>query len=160
MSQQVQPVQLVHPDGKRRVDFTWNGDRFIHQLVCGDSVVESFEEAEELPWPASPPLQQLSVEVINDQEVALGVGCAGTSHWSLSVQPIENGFHFEWACRTKVSPERLLSTYQIRGTSEPAWNLEPVGSSTRTDGNGVTELKPTASLSEAGTFQWAYTATA
>ncbi|OYP35445.1 hypothetical protein [Rhodopirellula sp. MGV] len=168
MNHQVRPVRLNHPDGKHYLEFNWDGLCFVHQLVAGNDILQSYNDLDEAAWPLSPPIQQLSVEEINDHDVALGVGCAGTSHWSLSVEPIESGYQFEWACRTKVAPEKLLSTYRrmaADGSTDgdtkataTAWSLLPQGKTVSANRDGMTSLAPDQSLDSAGTFQWTYRA--
>ena len=98
----ISPLQLAHPDGIAFVDFQWMQDRFVHSVRIESFETKTLAENESTPWPQSPPMQQLSIEMIDGRNVALGVGCAGKSHWSLSVEPVENGFRFDWACKTKA----------------------------------------------------------
>lgn len=68
------------------------------------------------PWPLSPPLQELHVERNADgRQVALLVGRAGRSHWSLSVEPFENRLVFDAACRLSGEAEWLGSSYRAAG---------------------------------------------
>lgn len=89
-------LSLTTEDERLRVDFRWRDDRFVQELFV-DSVAAgiSVEGDAHDDWPSSPPLQQLSLEKINDSSVILGVGAAGRSHWSISVEVIpsvpENG---------------------------------------------------------------------
>jgi hypothetical protein len=71
-------------------------------------------------WPASPPLQSLSIERRTDSGVALLVGMAGRSHWSLSVEARSGATHVEFdaACRTGGENSWLGSSYQA---ADPAW---------------------------------------
>ncbi|MFM7073965.1 MAG: hypothetical protein ACKO38_19435 [Planctomycetota bacterium] len=74
------------------------------------SLLESCEGQSGDIWPASPPLQQLLVESRAEAgQVALLVGMAGRSHWSLSVEPLADriGFRFDAACRLSGPPEWL-----------------------------------------------------
>src|SRR5436853_5119442 len=93
---QVSPTSLeTHNATGRglRVAFTRVKDRFAHTvwLLEGDAATPlwaSVEGSDADDWPASPALQQLSIETLPDgRRVALLVGMAGTSHWSLSVEP-------------------------------------------------------------------------
>ena len=67
-------------------------------------------------WPASPPLQQLSVETTSNSErtVALLVGMAGTAHWSASIEPLADrrAFRFDIACRLSGPGEFFGTTYR------------------------------------------------
>ncbi|MCO6458779.1 MAG: hypothetical protein J5I93_26025 [Pirellulaceae bacterium] len=138
-----------------RVRFSYLGDRFGHAIellgVVGEEPVlvsrefggaESHgtqattpgnDEAETRPdgtevWPTSPPLQQLSLETNGGgQRVALLLGMAGRSHWSLSVEPelvgsSRAGFTFDVACRPAGEPGFLGSRYQTTG---PVHRLAP-----------------------------------
>jgi len=102
------------------VEFSHKGDRFTQTicLVDGERVVPlaaSVEGTDREAWPPSPPLQQLSVEMQEDVPVALLVGMAGTSHWSLSVQAIaeRRELFFDIACRVRETPLELGSRYRI-----------------------------------------------
>ena len=137
-------LSLTTEDERLRVDFRWRDDRFVQELFV-DSVAAgiSVEGDAHDDWPSSPPLQQLSLEKINDSSVILGVGAAGRSHWSISVEVIasvpangvlESGvlenrgdgdpvgpaghargskIKFELACRSKERPAFIGSSYQL-----------------------------------------------
>ncbi len=117
------PVVLT-VEGFGRAEFIWQQDRFVQRFVDGDietghSIERIADEMEE--WPASPPLQQLSLQLIGHQNVGLGVGDAGLSHWSISVEPVDDGragLKFDLACRCKTSPLWLGSTYQLGDSLE------------------------------------------
>ena len=111
-----------------RAVFEHSGDRWSHRIEMkwGDRWVEilrSIEGGTEDAWPPSPPLQEANATWIesdrNTGRVALLVGCAGGSHWSVAVEavPFEPAaaptLTFDVACRTKNSPVALLSTYRI-----------------------------------------------
>lgn len=73
-------------------------------------LLESLEGQSGDIWPASPPMQQLLIESRAEAgHVALLVGMAGRSHWSLSVEPLADrvGFRFDAACRLSGPPEWL-----------------------------------------------------
>ena len=103
-----------------RVTFVWNQDRYSHTvaIVQGERLLPllaSDECGDDPGWPLAPPLQQLSIEPRADGcHVALGVGMAGRSHWSISVEPIagEPGFLFDIACRTVARPAFLGTRYR------------------------------------------------
>jgi hypothetical protein len=103
-----------------RVTFFWRVDRYAHRIErieAGSSVplLESLEGSDLDCWPASPPLQQLSMESLPDgRAVALLVGMAGSSHWSLTVErdPSDASLLFDAACRVKAPAETLGSAYR------------------------------------------------
>lgn len=71
-------------------------------------LLESLEGQSGDIWPASPPMQQLLIESRAEAgHVALLVGMAGRSHWSLSVEPLADrvGFRFDAACRLGGPPD-------------------------------------------------------
>ena len=116
MSNQPPPVSLSLPDGSLDVNFRWVGDRYVHEIrqSNGASLCEHIE-GEPSDWPAAPPIQQLSLEEISGSPVALGVGLAGKSHWSISVEIAKTHEHaclvFDCACRVKETPQFLGSAY-------------------------------------------------
>ena len=92
--------------GGLQVDLLWNGDRFAHTVSVEAAgvwheLLRSFEGGPEEDWPSSPPLQQIHFEQRGDTTVALFVGMAGRSHWSMSVEamPDEQRIVFDIACR-------------------------------------------------------------
>ncbi|MEM9367698.1 MAG: hypothetical protein AAGD07_17035, partial [Planctomycetota bacterium] len=126
------------------VQFDWTGDRYRHQVDCSGSLgsqsvswcyqsvdrsdgkVGAFTATDD--WPTSPVLQQLSMESIQGMPTLMGVGCCGTSHFSVSVQFRSWGdslvLWFDWACRLSQdlgstsdvsSSVPLGSTYERRG---------------------------------------------
>lgn len=104
-----------------RVRFARRGDRFGHGIDAWrdgafHGVLESVEGAADDLWPPSPPWQELHIESRpGGEQVALLVGRAGRSHWSLSVhiELLSGAIHFDAACRTSDSPRWLGSTYQL-----------------------------------------------
>ncbi len=103
-------------DGRVRVKFYWQRDRFAHQVsIDGHIVGDSVESDSGSPWPESPPLQQLSLEKIDGQTMVLGVGGAGRNHWSISVQPCDDPglIRFDLACRCQEQPSFLGSKYRL-----------------------------------------------
>ncbi|WP_168566407.1 hypothetical protein [Crateriforma spongiae] len=149
--------------GNFAVHFHWQMDRFCHDVAFGDHpLLKSVEGTGEDVWPASAPLQQISVESIGDRCVALGVGASGTSHFSVSVEPesfTDNDctIRFEWACRSKAPSTDPRSTYQWPAEHRSLIDIAPE-SSTRPDTDGASIcLRPT---SESGpTYVWAYRVT-
>ena len=110
-----------------RVTFERHDDRYAHRIdvfqdgsdpVC---VLRSVEGYSHQPWPASPPIQEVHLEDRPDgSRVALCVGMAGTSHWSLSVEMAADGQTaiFDVACRLRDTPETVGSEYEVM---DPAW---------------------------------------
>ncbi len=98
------------------VRFERQGDRHAHVLIAAQTMIgQSIEGRNDESWPSSPPLQQLSIEDFGTGPVALLVGMAGRSHWSMSVETGEDGSVFDVACRVKGAPEQLGSTYRLDG---------------------------------------------
>ncbi len=97
--------------------FNRRQDRYYHQIAAVDGtevvpLITSVEGTNE-DWPSSPPLQELTVEQRAAGPVALLVGRAGTSHWSMSVElncPNQQ-IDFDVACRTASDPRQLGSLY-------------------------------------------------
>ena len=103
-----------------RVTFVWHRDRFAHTVGIVDNerlspVLASLEGSDDDDWPPSPPLQNLTIEDRREgHRVALLVGMAGTSHWSVSIEPAadEMAFIVDVACRVKTQPRNLGSVYR------------------------------------------------
>ncbi len=123
-----QPFTAPCPDGRRappilaagatRLEFRWHGDRWGHRVtVAGRVVAESIEGSADGPraeWPPSPALVELSELPLKAGFALLGVGLAGRSHFSASISPhpdMADTLLFELACRVKVHPVWLGSTY-------------------------------------------------
>ena len=116
---------LVSPiDDHRHLELRFQrvGDRHCHAVFLIDGersqcIMRTKEGDDTAFWPPSPPLQQLSMESREDGNVALLVGMAGRSHWSLSVEAEEKGgFHFDAACRLAADTDEsrwLGSTYEF-----------------------------------------------
>jgi hypothetical protein len=103
-----------------RIDFTWNGDRYQQALwlISGTReccLLTTVEGTGQQAWPPSPPLQNLhQQEMPTGDLAALGVGMAGTSHWSLSVEASvdQPTFTCDVACRVKEEPGDLTVTWE------------------------------------------------
>jgi len=105
-----------------QLDFRRVGDRFVQSIrrLGSDGAClaawDGVQKPEAELWPASPPIQELSLESIDGREVLLGVGRAGKCHWSVSIETVEielaAAFRFDIACRCPESPQWLGSTYQ------------------------------------------------
>lgn len=151
---------MATPDGRLRIEFVWQHDRFVHKLLLDDVQAGiSLEGDADGPWPPSPPLQQLSREEINGCDVILGVGAAGRSHWSVSVEldPLAEfgSITFDLACRCNDRPEFLGSSYRL-AESILFQPLSPPVASDRVDEQGIHLLEIRAPAQQAGTFRWSY----
>jgi hypothetical protein len=122
-------IETQTVDGQRlAVEFDRSADRFGHRVMWLDGDVDStlltsLEGTATDRSPPSPVLQQLHIEdraaspgnTSNTSRVALLIGLAGRSHWSLSVEPCDKAaaFDFDVACRfdSKESID-LGSTYK------------------------------------------------
>jgi hypothetical protein len=118
----------------------------------GEAVLACDDRDSEPRWPNCPPLQQLSIESIEGRPVALGVGSAGTSHWSLSVEPVAEGFRWDWACRVKETPQWLGTVYQEQSAIE----LQPEPGSVLETAAGTARVRPAELPAHAGTACWCY----
>ncbi|MFI4875936.1 MAG: hypothetical protein ACIALR_11380 [Blastopirellula sp. JB062] len=115
----IQFVDAIDAQGQGLfVSFPRRGDRFGHvvSVVSGEEIrpcLVSLEGDDAEPWPDSPPIQQLSVEQRPAGAVALGVGQAGKSHWSVTVETFsqERRIDFHVACRMKIHPAQISSRY-------------------------------------------------
>ncbi len=107
-------VTLASSDGRLKVVFQWRADRFVQSVFAdGELAGTSLDGDGQTDWPASPPIQQLSLETINDASVVLGVGGAGRAHWSISVECVdESSLKFDLACRVSGEFGQLASSYR------------------------------------------------
>ncbi|MBX3414615.1 MAG: hypothetical protein KF708_18150 [Pirellulales bacterium] len=121
--------ETVLTAGRWQVAFMRRGDRFGHEIrwlappAAPRVLLVSREGAAEEDWPASPPLQELHLEQRGDDlSVALLVGMAGTSHWSLVVEAHarEERLVFDAACRLRAAPAHLGSHYRLSADQELA----------------------------------------
>ncbi len=104
--------------GKLGVRFCPLGDRYSHEIVLaaeGDwtLLAASIEAPPEEPWPPSPPLQSFDVgEPTERGPLALLVGMAGQSHWSVSValDSAASSATFDIACRMRSGPRGPLGS--------------------------------------------------
>ncbi len=112
-------VETIRPDGVGLfVGFVRHNDRFGHviSLVQGDDFIPLFvsiEGDDQQEWPESPPLQEIHLEPRRDQSVALLVGKAGATHWSVAVEPTAKPgtITFAVACRMQDYPRQICSRY-------------------------------------------------
>ncbi len=166
-----------------RVDFDWREDRYGHQIAFvhnpeQPALLVAQLEGARADWPGSPPLQQISwMEATPGRRIALLVGMAGKSHWSVSVETDsdEGGLLFDVACRVHRAPEWLGSVYRclhpvrcesrhaahfaggdavVRITSEPTDDGQRAALDT--DGNCLTIQPALDGLSIPCTVRWKY----
>jgi hypothetical protein len=146
-----------------RVDFVARGDRYGHVISLIDAddgvqpLVESIEGLPDDAWPASPALQNLSVETLhNGRRVALLVGMAGGSHWSASIEAVPNNAEliFDLACRHTRTPTWLGSRYRSLSDVTPKLIFRADGE-TVSDQKGLT-IKPASILNTASTTRWKF----
>jgi hypothetical protein len=163
-------LHIIGPGGRLlHIEFVWRGDRYGHVIseVESDGTVsaayESVEGTSGDNWPPSPPLQSLTTQQLPDgRRVALLVGMAGRSHWSLSVEP-EGGVAcvFDVACRIgAVNPQlgsryRLVSGLAPRPSCETGWTIAS-GARLVTDGSDQLEFRPDPPAPGSGTVRWRY----
>ncbi len=170
-----------------RVTFLWHRDRFAHTIAACDGqrlvpLLASIEGADRDDWPPSPALQQLSIEDRGGGKcVALLVGMAGTSHWSVSAEtmPDSRRVVFDVACRIRQTPQQLGSGYRTivappsllesasmmlevsdercRLQCEPAGNHAVATLASRSDGVAVVPARGQATLPT--TVRWKYSFT-
>lgn len=149
MIPQPMPHQLDATDGHGagiRVRFFWQRDRYVHVVeAIGADVAPLLASADSdanAQWPDDPPLQQLSVEPVGVDRAVLGVGQAGGSHWSISVEARPGdrpALRFDIACRcTDPPPQRLGSRY--RDAANHARRPSPEGGIQWTVADGVARL--------------------
>ncbi|MBB3208586.1 hypothetical protein FHS27_004415 [Rhodopirellula rubra] len=115
------PHRLSPEGAGPAVEFTWQGDRYAHVLRDSNDAstpcCASLEGGADDDWPSSAAIQQLSTEVIDGKTTILGVGCCGTSHFSVSVQydasedASSPSLRFDWAARLS----KPLATGEVKG---------------------------------------------
>ncbi|MEX2558466.1 MAG: hypothetical protein WD403_01065 [Pirellulales bacterium] len=123
--------------GGVRVVFDKAADRYAHRIELTDEaglvVLESIEGTPGDAWPPSPPLKEIQIErEAQGGWLALLVGMAGRSHWSLSIalDPLASRLTFDAACRLGQEPAWLGSRYRLLAQPESsqwhrAWRFEP-----------------------------------
>jgi hypothetical protein len=145
-------LEIGSPDGCRlSLSLLPEAGRYQQRLVVRDGgqarewLLSCEGDHDEL-WPASPPLQQHSLQSAGDgRRFVLLLGMAGNSHWSLSIeeQPAEAALLFDVACRLQRAPAWLGSCYasrlpidfaggagRIRGSGAAMLFIEPLGEET------------------------------
>ena len=157
-------IEAVGSDRCRlRVELSWRSDRYRHVLLLvspdGSTVplLETIEGAAIDTWPPSPPLQTLTIEQFADgRGVALLLGLAGRSHWSVSIEPLagEAKLVFDVACRHATKPVSLGSRYR-RLTPASHTQVQASDNATILDQGEFIEVVPEA-VAEVGTTRWKY----
>jgi hypothetical protein len=149
--------------GRLVTEFVLVGDRWGHviSLVGRDesrvALLKSVEGSPEDAWAASPVLQNLSMESLTDgRRVALLVGMAGGSHFSASVEALneQGAVAFDVACRHGAGPGWLGSTYRL--LSESATRVAIEGDVVVAEASGVVSVRPIEECTTAGTTRWRY----
>ncbi|MCC7083799.1 MAG: hypothetical protein IT427_02200 [Pirellulales bacterium] len=151
--------------GRLRVVFLQRGDQVGHRIevsVGGNwtGVLESVEGNTTDRWPSSPALQTLHIESRPAGQVALLVGMAGSSHWSVSIaaEVAEGRVIFDVACRTAVVPDQHGSAYRWLIASHDAvrqaLQIAPKGA--RLAGLDDSELIFTVESKQQRTVRWSY----
>ena len=154
-------LEFVFREGRYRQTISLTGPTGI--------LLDQWEDTSESPdedWPASPPIQQLSLESIQDRPTLLGVGQAGKSHWSISVEMLEGdtgeALRFDVACRVRSLPTWLGTTYRRTDAvaSQPA-KLGLANESTEVNAapdslTCVCTIKPESVTKYPATFRWSY----
>lgn len=148
-------VETILSAARWQVVFRRDGDRFAHEIrwlaASGEAhvLLASQEGAAQDDWPPSPPLQELHLERRSDDlTVALLVGMAGSSHWSLVVEAYarEERLVFEAACRVHGAPNLLGSRYRAGAGTTMA--TQTAGQVLRLEGAGETWRLESESLED------------
>jgi hypothetical protein len=114
-------LQVLDRDGRGlRVVWYREEDRYGHVIAYVAGPIATACLTAELgrdrdPWPASPPLQQCSLESSSGgRQMGLAIGMAGKSHWSQSVETDSSApsLAFDVACRVHRQPLWLGSSYR------------------------------------------------
>jgi len=166
-------LSVVGGDGTTiATSFQFVAGRFRHSISLNHpdgGIVDRWDDeaqSDNDDWPASPPIQQLSLESIHGAPTLLGVGQAGKSHWSISVESStldsKPALKFDLACRCRAQPFWLGSTYErshIMGDKAPILrminvaSLKPIVSETLAIS---CVCDPAAITKYPGTFRWSY----
>ena len=99
------------------IQFQWREDRFVQEVgyvVANEffPVLRSVDGDGVLAWPPSPPLQNLHEQTVNGRQVLMGLGAAGTTHWSAAFEASNNQIVCHFAARIQNKAEFLGSTFQ------------------------------------------------
>jgi len=83
-------IELLNSNGNGLfVTCDWDNDRFVHTIgvisnATQTALLRSREGLPDESWPSSPPLQQVSKQLVDQSPALLGLGMAGKSHYSTS----------------------------------------------------------------------------
>ncbi len=153
------------------VDFVWKQDRYQHHLYWvhqgaegstrrGEALLESIHDDLEAAWPKCPAIQQLHMEDHVQGKVLLGVGLAGTNHYSLVVESSGPGrLRFDWAVRTRGRAEYVGTHYACAQSIERRWGLQCLpqsGCQTVADSSLWRIEYEGSRLEGPSTLQWSY----
>ncbi len=155
--------RLSTSDEQLVIEFTWQADRYAHVVKSFEgNLLPSIEGTPNEDWPLSPAISQLSTETIDRRPTVLGVGCSGTTHYSVSVQ-IEDDeagqpvIRFDWAARLSrpltaedAKSAWLGSTYQP--SEQHDWRIEPLVSAMI---ESKSSIQPVCRV-QVRTVQWSY----
>ncbi len=144
--------------GDLRIVFRWCDDRYGHtveRLIDGVwlPLLESVEGTPDEDWPSSPALQSLHIEERSEGPVALLVGHAGSSHWSMSAETDANSASLiiDAACRISQRPGHIGSSYRLLQPDANYWiSLEGVSS----DESVSTKARPQWTICPPEPGQW------
>lgn len=176
--------RLVSDEGALSVVFFWRTDRYAHVIdAAGQRQMASIEGTPEDDWPASAAISQLSTEIIDGQPAVLGVGCSGTTHFSVSVQldRAADGravIRFDWAARlakewsageiadsdhhagpTAQPLAWLGSTYRRRAGGPEDWHVKTIDATLSTHGRDESDQRWSLHPRRVGgerTVEWSY----
>ncbi|MCR9119638.1 MAG: hypothetical protein NXI22_22120 [bacterium] len=148
------------------VVFEQQSDRWSHQVLClrddeSKPALVSLVGSPDQNWPPSPAVQQFSSEDRESGRVALLVGMAGKSFWSMSVHAEGGDLVFDVGCRHQIQPENLGSQYKPHTTDceiQPDGDASLPISATHVDaGAEVIAVTPTTEETPAnGMTRWKY----
>jgi hypothetical protein len=145
-----------------QLGFAWLGDRYGQRILIvaddGSShpLLESIEGSAAEDWPASPPLQSLTIQTLPDgRTAALLVGAAGKSHWSASIEADRSSptIVFDLACRHGEQPGSLGSRYRWMTDAAKLIVISP--DQVTEDGDALV-IQPGTPPSSAGTTRWRF----
>ena len=154
--------EFVLAGGLLRVRFFAAGGRYAHviELTSDDRawpLLESVEGSPDALWPVSPALQSCNIEKLStDRRVALLVGMAGRSHWSLAAEVPTSAnrerLTFDVACRVSTLPDYLGNRYRlgsaVRWEAETCLLRTPLGIAHVRPDHAVAEVRPSRSANE------------
>jgi hypothetical protein len=152
--------------GDLRVVFRWRGDRYGHTVErrmdgTWRTLLESIEGSPDDAWPPSPALQTVHIERRPGGPVALLVGQAGSSHWSASVDAVQDhrGLVFDLACRIMQRADRMGSAYRVLQADMSSLISFSAGSSdavVSTHREADWTISPANVVNPPATAQWRY----